>query len=134
TFDAVLSTSTIHHYLRAGIIQTLAEVRRVLKPGGLLLVDFPSTATSDYQRNLKQVVDGELTQPEPNTFVDVRPNLDDQNDAFIPHHFCDEADLRDLLREYEILRLRLDLHEIQAGSGMEIKGKWIACASKPSGG
>ena len=34
TFDAVLSTSTIHHQTRAGIKQMLGEFRRVLKERG----------------------------------------------------------------------------------------------------
>ena len=46
-FDAALSISTIHHHRREGIIQTLGQVRRVLKPGGccwsIFLVRTPST-------------------------------------------------------------------------------------------
>ncbi|MEO8609045.1 MAG: class I SAM-dependent methyltransferase [Chloroflexota bacterium] len=127
TFDGAFSTSTIHHNLRADIEQSLVEVRRVLKPGGLLLVDFPSTATLDFQRNHEQVASGELTEVEPNTFVDERPNLDPQNDAFLPHHFCDEADLRDLLRPFEIVKLWEDLREVEGGK----RGKWVASARKP---
>src|SRR6478672_6880654 len=48
TFDAALSTSTIHHALRADIQQAIDEVWRILKPGGLFLVDFPCTDRADY--------------------------------------------------------------------------------------
>ena len=106
TFDAVLSISTIHHHWRAGIIRTLGEVRRVLKPGGLLLVDFPC-----------------------NTFVDQRADLDEMDDGFLPHHYCDEADLRELLRSFEIVRLWASLRELKDGAGM--RGKWIASARRP---
>src|SRR6266496_2375982 len=47
-FDGVLSTSTIHHALRANIQRAIDEVWRVLKPGGLFLVDFPCTDRADY--------------------------------------------------------------------------------------
>src|SRR5262249_51273542 len=100
TFDAALSTSTIHHLTREGIVRTLAQVRRVLKPGGLFLLDFPSTETLDYRQMREQVAAGQMAEIEPNTFVDQRADLDEMDDGFLPHHFCDEDDVRDLLRPY----------------------------------
>ncbi|MFN8374284.1 MAG: class I SAM-dependent methyltransferase [Anaerolineae bacterium] len=129
TFDGALSISTLHHHLRADIVRALAEVLRVLKPGGLFLVDFPSTDTIDYQELRRQITDGEITEPETNTFVDIRPGLDDMNDAFLPHHFCDEADLRDLLRSFEIIRLWAALRDVPNGAGKA--GKWVAWVRKP---
>jgi SAM-dependent methyltransferase len=130
TFDAALSTSTIHHHLRAGVVQALSEVRRVLKPGGLFLVDFPCTVTLDYQFMRDQVAAGQIAEVEPNTFVDERSDTEDP-DAFLPHHYCDEADVRDLLRSFEIVRLWAALREsvLQNRSGM--MGKWVAWARKP---
>jgi tellurite methyltransferase len=128
TFDGALAISTIHHHLRADILQALAEVRRVLKPGGSFLVDFACTDTLDYQRARQQVIDGKITEPEPNTFVDVRPNLDDSDDAFLPHHFCDEAEVRDLLHTFEIVKLRAALYELEKGGKA---GKWVAWARRP---
>jgi SAM-dependent methyltransferase len=128
TFDAALSTSTIHHHLRANIIQTLDEIRRVLKPGGLFLVDFPSTVRLDYQRLRSQVAAGQIAEVEPNTFVDERPDSEDP-DGFLPHHYCDEADARDLLRAFELLRLWIDLPESASSSSRA--GQWIGWARKP---
>src|SRR5258706_8140479 len=79
TFDAALCTSTIHHQLRAGIVQTLAEVRRVLKPGGVFLLDFPCTDSFDYRFLRSKVAAGQLSEVEPTTFVDQRPDLDDSD-------------------------------------------------------
>jgi SAM-dependent methyltransferase len=129
TFDAALSISAIHHHRRPEIIRTLEQVRRVLKPGGLLLVDFPCTETSDYRRMREEVAAGRIVEVEPNTFVDERPNLEDTDDGFLPHHYCDEADLRDLLRPFEIVRLWTNLHESRDGTG--VRGKWIAAARRP---
>jgi SAM-dependent methyltransferase len=127
TFDAALSTSTIHHNLRAGIVHSLDEIRRVLKPGGLLLVDFPSTDRNDYHRLREQVAAGETLEVEPNTFVDERPDSED-SDGFLPHHYCDEADARDLMQGFEILRLWIEQH---VSHGTNRAGKWVAFARKP---
>jgi SAM-dependent methyltransferase len=123
TFDAVLSTSTIHHHLRQGIVRTLGEVRRVLKPGGLLLADFPCTDSVDYRLIRSRVSSGEIAEVEPNTFVDQRAGLDDMDDKFLPHHYCDEADLHDLLGYFEDIRLRTSLRGTRV--------KWVASARRP---
>jgi SAM-dependent methyltransferase len=128
TFDGAFAIATINHHLRADIARTLAEIRRVLKPGGLLLFDIPHTDSADFPRNKAQVAAGELVEVEPNTFVDQRPDIDDQNDAFLPHHFCDEADLRDLLRDYDILNLGTAFREVGGSKRVE----WVASARKPA--
>jgi len=127
-FDAVLSISTIHHHQRQEIVRTLGEVRRVLKPKGLLLADFPRTETANYRLMRTQVSSGQIVEVEPNTFVDRRPDLDDTDDGFLPHHYCDEADLRDLLSSFEIIRLWTSQRESKDDRGT--RGKWIASARK----
>jgi SAM-dependent methyltransferase len=128
-FDGALSTSTIHHHPREAIARTLAQVRRVLKPGGLLLVDFPCTDSLDYRLLRERVAAGEIAEIEPNTFVDQRPDLDEMDDDFLPHHYCDEDDLRDLLRPFDIIRLWAALRPSQDGAGM--RGKWVASVRRP---
>lgn len=132
TFDAVLSMSAIHHSWREGIIKTLSEVRRVLKPGGLFLADFPCTDTIDYRLMRNQVALGQVAEVEHNTFVDHRPDLDDMDDGFLPHHYCDEADVRDLLCPFEITKLWPSLREPKDGGGL--RGKWVAWARRPPSG
>jgi SAM-dependent methyltransferase len=126
TFEAALSTSTIHHGLRATIQQTLAEVWRILKPGGVFLVDFPVTDSADYALMRTAVVAGHIREVEPNTFVDERPDPDDW-DGFLPHHYCDEAAVRDLLSDFTIERLWAD-------SGPGRPGKWVVWARKEASG
>lgn len=130
TFDAALSTSTIHHHLRAGIVQALAEVWRVLKPGGLFLVDFPCTDTIVYQGLRESVAAAQVLEVEPNTFVDER--VEEDVDGFLPHHFCDEADIRDLLGKFEIINLWPDLREVVTERGPGKVGKWVAAVRKSS--
>jgi tellurite methyltransferase len=121
TFDAALSTSTIHHNLRAGIVEALGEIRRVLKPGGLLLVDLRSTERDFYQTLREQVAAGEIKEVELNTFVDDRPHSSN-SDGFLPHHYSDEADARDLLRPFDLLKLFTE---------HETRKQWVAWARKP---
>jgi SAM-dependent methyltransferase len=124
SFDAALSISTIHHGLRADITRAIDEVWRLLRPGGLFLVDFSATARAEYAHLRDEVAAGHVLEVEPNTFVDERSDSDDA-DGFLPHHFCDEADVRDLLRRFTLERVWLD-----AGPGG--RGKWIAWARKAS--
>jgi len=120
TFAAALSISTIHHGLRTTIRRALDEVWRVLAPGGLLLVDLPCTERADYALLRTQVAAGLIQEVEPNTFVDDRPDSEDP-DGFLPHHYADEPDMRDLLSRFAVERLWVDL---------DARGKWIAWARK----
>jgi SAM-dependent methyltransferase len=130
TFDAALSISTINHNRRADLARTLNEVRRVLKPGGLFIADFLCTDTLDYQLLRDQVAAGEINEVEPNTFVDDRPDSEDP-DGFLPHHYSDEADLRDLLSPFEVIKLWADLKQAETPRGTGLKGKWVAWMRKP---
>ncbi len=132
SFDAAFSTSTIHHALRANLQRAVDEIWRILKPGGLFMVDFPSTHTLDYERMRAEVAAGQLTEPEPNTFVDERPDSEDI-DGYLPHHFCDEADIRDLLRRFTIQRLWEALHAARPQRGIGVVGKWVAWGQKSQG-
>jgi tellurite methyltransferase len=129
TFDAALCTATIHHALRADVQQAIDEVWRLLKPGGLFLVDFPCTATWDYAYLRAEVAAGHVREVEPNTFIDERAEPEDV-DGDLPHHYCDEADVRDLLRRFTIVRLWSALHPAPPQLGIGLLGKWVAWARK----
>lgn len=129
-FDGVFSIAAIHHQLRADLSRSLAEVWRVLKPGGLFLADFPHVATLTYQQARQWVNTGQLVEVEPNTFVDVQVNFE-EDDLYLPHHFCDETDLRDLLRPFDILKLQADLCDAVLDGTAGLLGKWVVWARKP---
>lgn len=130
TFDGALATSAIHHHRRGEIVRALAEVWRVLKPGGLFIADFPHTGTMAYAASRRDVAAGILTEVEPNTFVDERPEANPMEDEFLPHHFCDEADLRDLMQRFEIVQLWGDLQEIEREGVRGLWGKWVVWGRK----
>ncbi len=131
TFDGAFSISSLHHHRRGDIRRALDEVYRVLKPGGTLVADFPSTDTLVYQRMRAQVVAGQIAEVERNTFVDQRPSVDVLDDEFLPHHFCDEADLRDLLSAFEITKIHANLQDAVTEHGRGKYGKWIVWVRKP---
>ena len=50
------------------------------------------------------------------------------------NHCSDEADLRDLLRGFEIVRLWADLKEIPPDAGGGLMGKWVVQVRNPLSG
>jgi hypothetical protein len=60
--------------------------------------------------------------------------MHDMDDLFLPHHFCDETDARDLLRSFEIIRLWTALRESVSERGAGKVGKWVAWARRPLSG
>lgn len=131
SFDAAFTVATIHHHLRAGIVQALAEVQRVLKPGGLFYADLPHAGTVAYTRNREDVAAGLMEEIEPNTFVDNRLVNPHDIDGQLPHHFCDEADLRDLFAAFEMVRLLAPMQDYTDERGTGRIGKWIVWARRP---
>jgi SAM-dependent methyltransferase len=130
TFDAAFSTSTIHHHLRADIVRAIDEIWRTLRPGGRVLLDFPDTNTIDYAETRALIGPDGYQEPEPNTFIDPRPHTRDL-DGYLPHHFCDEADLRDLMRRFTILKLWEAIHPAKPSRGPGMVGKWVVWGQKP---
>lgn len=131
TFDAALSTSVIAHHRRADIVKTINEIWRILKPGGLLLVDFLHKDTLSYQRVRNQAAAGEISEVEPDTFVDESPQPNLADDAFLPHHYSDKAEVHDFLYSFDIIRLWADLPDRPAEGGPGMRGYWVVQARKP---
>lgn len=91
-FDAIISVRVIHHNRLAVIRETVEEMRRVLKPQGLVwvTVPVPKGHGSKHGREI-----------EPDTWV---PSGGIEKG--LPHHLFTEARLRDLFQQFSILELR----------------------------
>ena len=90
-FHGILCWGSLPHNTLANIRKTIDMIHRQLVPGGLFLGTLRSTKADSY---------GSGTQVEPNTFIP-----DEGKEKGIIHHFCDEAEMRDLFGEWEIISL-----------------------------
>jgi ubiquinone/menaquinone biosynthesis C-methylase UbiE len=92
-FDVVICLNTIYHQRLKEIQQTISEVHRILKNKGLFLVNFHSKRSYRYGKGVKV---------EENTFMD-----EDGPEKGVLHHFVDEAELKQLFRNFRIVKKRL---------------------------
>lgn len=90
-FDATISINVLNHGRRASLQAAIDEIHRTLRPGGEVLLTVLNTWDWRF---------GKGDEPEPNTFV-----LDEGPEQGIPHHFFDEDDLRDWLKDFELVEL-----------------------------
>lgn len=102
SFDYVLSFNVIYHGDRQIVEATIAEIRRVLRVGGV----YQGTMLS--KRNASFGLGGEVA---PDTFV----NVDADGDKAHPHFYCDATGLVGLFGGFELLELR-DLEHAENGT------------------
>lgn len=95
-FDAVVSIYVIYHKTLAGMQRVVAEIHRVLKPGGLALISLQSKRGYRYRF-------GE--EIEPDTFL---TNIG--ADAGEVHHYSDLADIEKLFGQFVIRQIELEEH------------------------
>ena len=98
-FDGLLAFHVVYHTTLAGLRATLAEIRRVLRAGGWLYLTFLGRLEENIARRRADVARGVCREVEPFTFIYLREIRDDKD---IPHHYCDEAELRELLSGFEV--------------------------------
>jgi len=91
SFDFVLCTRVIQHGLMNEIKTAAAEIKRVLRPGGLVFIIVPSTKDPAWSTG---------REIEKNTRVDI-----DRPDGNMPHHFFTKQDFDDVFPDFEIVAL-----------------------------
>jgi len=99
SFDALLAFHVIYHTTLSGLQAALAEVHRVLRPGGRAYLTFVGRLPENIAGYRADVARGACREVEPFTFVYL---YDAPGDKDLPHHYCDEAELRGLLMSFEI--------------------------------
>jgi SAM-dependent methyltransferase len=111
-FDGIISIHVIFHNPRKVIEGTLAEMYRVLKPGGIVMVTFNAVYGSRY---------GHGQKIEESTWL-----LDEGVDRGVPHHFSDLADVADLMSGFKVLKVRLEEKSIEGS----ISAHWVVTARR----
>lgn len=111
-FDAVVCTRAIYHQKVAGIKETITEIRRVLREGGAILVDFLSERTYSYGKGIKT---------EEGTFVET-----DGVERGVTHHFAGKEEIERLFHSFEIPSIKL--HEANVDG--ELRSRWVIKAIK----
>ena len=91
-FDAVICTWTIYHGVLGRIQETVNEIYRVLKPGGIVLTDFLSVEDDTYRLG---------REIEKNTFLGEKKTEED-----VPHHYSTREELVQLFSDFGKLQLR----------------------------
>jgi SAM-dependent methyltransferase len=116
TLDGLLAYNVVYHATLAGMRQILGEIGRVLRPGGRLYATIIGRDDSKVAVSQADVRAGKCREIE--TFTFVYPRLGDApDDKFLPHHYCDEAEVYDLLTGFDIDVLDLDRREYDDRDG-----------------
>lgn len=102
SFDHVLSWNVIYHGDENVLLQTINEIRRILKPGGTFIGTMLSKRRLPHEQGLYS--GREISR---NTWVFDAP----ETDKVHPHYFCSAAELLSLFSGFECLRLEDREHE-----------------------
>jgi len=113
--DGVIASHVIHHVDIATLRRIINSITQKLAPGGLFVWAMPSDHHSGCGRG---------REIEPGTWVN-----DDHPEGPVPHHYSTEEEVRELLRAYEILSLKL----VESGEGAEHRSHWRVLARKRDG-
>ncbi|KPP90208.1 MAG: Methyltransferase domain [Rhodobacteraceae bacterium HLUCCA08] len=102
-FDHVLSWNVIYHGSEDVLLRTIAEIRRVLTPGGTFLGTMLSRRRLPHER----AAHGDGREIGRNAWVFDAPGTD----KIHPHYFCSAPELLALFQGFEVLSLQDREHE-----------------------
>ncbi len=108
-FDAVLCITTLAHARKSDIKQTVNEVRRVLKKGGIFFFNVPSTGDSRY---------GTGKEVEPRTFLTEEYGYG--KGILELHHFFTREEILNMLKDWQ--QVMVTEHSMRKG---RIKGFYV---------
>jgi tellurite methyltransferase len=103
-FDGLIAYNVVYHVTLAGMRRVLDDLYRVLRPGGWLYATVIARGDSRVAGYQADVEAGKCVEIEPFTFI---YRQDAPDDKHLPHHYCDEAEVRDLLADFMVDDLRL---------------------------
>ena len=102
-FGGLVAFHVIYHNTLDGMRRTLAEMHRILRSGAWLYLTAIPRDEGRITTYQAETAAGQCREIEPFTFV--WPH--ETGDKSLPHHHCDEAELRDLLAGFAVDSLHL---------------------------
>jgi tellurite methyltransferase len=103
-FDGLIAYNVVYHATLAGMRRVLDDLHRVLRPDGRLYATVIARGDSRVAGYQADVEASKCVEIEPFTFIYLQDAPDDKH---LPHHYCDEAEVRDLLVDFMVDDLRL---------------------------
>lgn len=110
-FDGIICSSVIHHQNLKQIKNSIAEIYRVLKQNGCILVDFMSLEDDSF---------GLGEEIEKNTFIGSREGEED-----IPHHYTDINKLKELFKDFRDIKIFKNEYHIVIDSKSKFKSRML---------
>ncbi len=107
-FDAVISIQVIHHNLLKDIIFTVDEIKRTLKPEGLIFLTFPLLQGFYVKKQNMQKV-------EKRTYIPLTGQ-----EKGLPHHFFTVAEVKRVFSAFNLSEIRIDETNHRAILGQKI--------------
>lgn len=114
SFDCILSYNVIYHTDTIGFQAALAEIRRVLRPGGELFLTLISKDTWSYR------------QADPSRKMDEHTILrnEEETEADVPHFFVDLSDIRRFFADFEFVRPPVEEREYSMEDSCRCSTHW----------
>ncbi len=100
SFDAVICVQTLNHGFEKDVQQGVAQIQRVLKPGGMLFLTVPGRIS---QGKVRQLLIKTAKQIEANTYIPASGK-----EAGIPHHVFSKRLIYQYLKEFRIEKIWKD--------------------------
>jgi ubiquinone/menaquinone biosynthesis C-methylase UbiE len=93
-FDCILAYHSIYHTDSFGIKQVISEIYRVLKKDGEAFLTFNSKSNQSFSQGNNKIIDK-------NTIIKT-----EGNEVNIPHYYVNVDDLKVLLKDFRIIKIR----------------------------
>ena len=93
-FDCILAYHSIYHTDSSGMRQVISEIYRILKKDGEAFLTFNSKNNPSFKKNSNKKIDE-------NTVIKT-----EEDESDIPHYYADVDDLKILLKDFRIIKIR----------------------------
>jgi len=119
SFDCLFEYHTIRHTDSAGMRKIIAEIERVVRPGGEVYLTFISKASNEFEEKWWPLMDA-------STMISQNPA-----EKGIPHFYADLSDLNELLANFDIESIE-HLGYFADGDAVRQKHYYVSAKKRPA--